>query len=243
MILAVAGMHRSGTSMLARYLHHAGICMGTELYEDRTTNPYGHYEDVEFLTLQRRELARAFDGEDYLVHRDFVPSEEFLEGARRLLEARRSEFGSRSWGWKDPRTTLFLDEWKRLEPDLLVVALVREPRRVVDSLCARLRGYRSIRKKELFLRTYAHYNAKIVRFLERHPGGALVLSLERLVEDPSGALGKLSDASGHRFDPALFRELFDPKVLSRKRRAALFLNRRGLREAEAIHRELVSASL
>jgi len=53
--------------MLAGYLHHAGIDMGERLHVDLVTNPYGHYEDLAFLELQRGELARAFDGEDYLV--------------------------------------------------------------------------------------------------------------------------------------------------------------------------------
>jgi len=243
MILAVAGMHRSGTSMLARYLHHAGISMGGELYEDRRTNPYGHYEDIEFLTLQRRELAKVFGGQDYLVHEEFTPSEAFLEEAARLLERRKAAHGDRSWGWKDPRTTLFLEAWRGLCPEIRVVAVVRDPRRVVSSLCARLHGYTSVRKKELFLRTYTHYNAKLLAFRERHPASTVVLSLERLTSDPAEVLGELSAALDRRFDPEAFRNLFDPKVLSRVRRASLFLNRGRLREADAVHERLCALSL
>ena len=93
--------------MFARFLHHAGIDMGERLYSDLTTNPYGHYEDLDFLTLQRLELARAFDGEDYLVAEDFPLAEGFRESARELLERRQADADG-AWGWKDPRTSVFL---------------------------------------------------------------------------------------------------------------------------------------
>ena len=242
MILTLAGMHRSGTSMLARYLHHSGISMGRDLYEDRSTNPYGHYEDVDFLKLQREELARAFDGQDYLVHGDLTPSAGFLDGARRLLEARKAEYGARSWGWKDPRTTLFLEHWKQLEPELRVLGVVRDPRRVVASPCGRLHGYWSFRKKELFLKTCTHYNTMLADFAERHRDSAVVLSLEALVENPGTTLELLSDALNHPFDATLFREQYDPGVISRMRRASLLLHRGSVRAAEASHERLKALS-
>lgn len=243
MIVAVAGMHRSGTSMFARYLHRIGINMGEELYHDRTTNPYGHYEDLDFLNLQRRELARAFRGEDYLVTEDFVPSPSFLEGARRLMDRKRGRYGDRHWGWKDPRTTLFLETWKEVCPELRVAALVRSPHRVVNSLCARLRGYFSIRKKERFLKTYTHYNSALLKFIERHAGSVAVLSLERLIFDPEGVLAGLGGVLDYRFDAAVFQALFDAGALSRVRKASLLWNRRSLKAAEAVHARLCDLSL
>src|SRR5690606_17893634 len=132
-------------------------------YVELETNPYGHYEDEEFLELQRGEIAARFGGEDYLVTADFTPSPSFEAAAKALLAERRARHGDAPWGFKDPRTTLFLPFWARAAEDLHVVAMLREPERVVASLCARLHGYWSIRKKDLFLATYTHYNAKLLQ--------------------------------------------------------------------------------
>ena len=243
MIVAVAGMHRSGTSMFAACLHASGISMGDELYEDRQTNPHGHFEDLDFLTLQRRELARAFAGEDYLVTADFTPSAEFLAGARRLLDAKRTRYGERPWGWKDPRTTLFLEAWSQLIPDLKVVAMLRPPRLVVSSLCARLGAYHSIPRMQLFLETYLHYNRTLLRHLARHPGQVTVVSVERLVADPAGVLRRLGAKLGRECSLEAFRSTYDPEVMSKVRPALLWFNRRALRAAEAVHDELMALSL
>jgi len=243
MIVAVAGMHRSGTSMFAGYLHAVGIDMGEELYVDRSTNPYGHYEDLDFLGLQRHELARAFGGEDYLVTDAFTPSAEFLARARRLLESRRARHGDAPWGWKDPRTTLFLDVWRRLAADLHVVGMLRPPRRVVSSLCARLGAYHSVPRMQLFLRTYTHYNRQLLAHLERHPERVSVVAVERLVADPEPVLARLGEALGHRCPVEPFRATYDPEVMSQVRPAILWLNRRALREAEAVHAELLRRAL
>ena len=240
MIVAVAGMHRSGTSMFARYLHRAGIAMGERFYEDRRTNPYGHYEDEEFLALQAREVAARCGGEDYLVTADFTPSEEFHAAGAALVAARRAQHGDRPWGWKDPRTTLFLPSWRALADDLHVVAMLRPPDRVVNSLCARLHGYWSPRKKDLFLATYTHYNRKLLAFHDADPARISIVDLERLIADPEPVLAALSGRLPLPLDPALFRDSYDPAAMSRVRRAALFLNRRGRRAAEQVHAELVA---
>lgn len=242
-VVAVAGMHRSGTSMFAGYLHHAGISMGERLHVDLVTNPYGHYEDLDFLELQRGELARAFDGEDYLVAKSFTPSRAFLDGAARLAARNRERHEGHPWGWKDPRTTLFLEQWKELLPELRVVALVRSPRAVLSSLCRRLRAYFSLSRKDHLLRTYAHYNRCLDAYLDRHPRSAIVLSLEQLVADPETKLAALSEWLGHPLDPEAFRSRFDSRVMERSRRASVLFNRASFREARAVHEKLLARCL
>ena len=243
MIVAVAGMHRSGTSMFAGYLHSTGIPMGDELFVDRKTNPHGHYEDLDFLGLQEREVQRACGGEKFLVTSAFTPSQEFLDGARRLLQRKRARYGRQPWGWKDPRTTLFLETWAGLADDLRVVAMLRPPRRVVSSLCARMGAYHSIPRMQLFLRSYTHYNRELLAHIRRHPGQVSVVQVERLLADPQGVLGRLSEALGHECALEPFRATYDPEVMSKVRPAILWFNRSALREAEAIHDELLRLSL
>ncbi|MFH0947073.1 MAG: sulfotransferase [Planctomycetota bacterium] len=243
LIVAVAGMHRSGTSMFAGFVHRAGISMGERLHVDRVTNPYGHYEDLDFLDLQRAEIARAFDGEDFLVAEEFTPSQAFLDDARRLVERNQRLHEGRPWGWKDPRTTLFLRQWKELLPELRVVALVRSPHSVLNSLCRRLRAYFSVKQKNHLLRTYTHYNRCLDAFRDLHPESTHLLSLEQLLANPEEKLALLGEALGHPLDPEAFRSMFDSRVMERSRRASVLLHRASIREARAIHEKLLGRCL
>ncbi len=79
MAIIITGMHCSGTSIFARFMHESGIKMGEEFYFDETSNKYGHYEDPDFLNLQCNELVRQFKREDYLVYDDFPVTLDFVK--------------------------------------------------------------------------------------------------------------------------------------------------------------------
>ena len=54
-----------------------------------------------------------------------------LEDAQSLLE---KSAGQSPWGWKDPRSALFLEQWLRLAPDAKFVFVYRQPTQVIHSL-------------------------------------------------------------------------------------------------------------
>jgi hypothetical protein len=58
--IIITGMHRSGTSLVARFVHHSGVDLGDRFVGAKPSNPYGHYEDVEILEFQRSILLREF---------------------------------------------------------------------------------------------------------------------------------------------------------------------------------------
>ena len=62
--LVVAGMHRSGTSLLASLLSTLSVDMGRNLLGPDAHNVRGYFEDVEFLTLQRRTLSECCASDD-----------------------------------------------------------------------------------------------------------------------------------------------------------------------------------
>ena len=242
-VVAVAGMHRSGTSLFSRFLNDSGVDLGDRLHVDLRTNPYGHYEDEDFLELQRGELARAFDGEDYLVAKDFELSSRFEDSARELLHRKHERHGEAAWGWKDPRTTLFLDFWRSHLPDLQVVGLLRSPRGVLDSLCRRTRAYFSIARKEHLIRVITHYNSRLLEHAREHPEKTHVVDLPTLLAHPASVLEPLSAALGVSLDAGLFREQFDSGAMSRSRRASVWLHRRAMAESTAMYDSLHSLAI
>jgi len=136
MPLCITGMHRSGTSMVARLLNVCGLDLGAEdeLLPPAFDNPRGFWENVHFVRLNDALL------QSWGAAWDRPPAEagrapgELRERALRLL----GRFAGREpWGWKDPRCCLTLPFWRGLVPGLRVLVCVRDPLAAARSLAAR----------------------------------------------------------------------------------------------------------
>ena len=239
MIWILTGMHRSGTSMFARFMHESGINMGKDLYVDDTANKYGHFEDMDFLNLQRRELARLFRGEDYLVYRDFITGEDFVRESKQLFQTKNAINSGAHWGWKDPRTTIFLEYWKKIDPAINYIFMVREPEAVVNSLCRLLKTRQNQIQKRKYLLTYIYYNSKILRFLQGNSKQkTAVLSFEELTNDPEQKLGLLSKKLSYPFNMQLYADLFDKDVISADQSISYLFLMNLHKKAKAVHDRL-----
>lgn len=100
----VLGMHRSGTSMIAGVLSKLGVDMGKELLGKSWANPLGHFEDKDFLQLNKRILEAAGGSWNAPPTEESIREQEssFTEEIKDVI--RRKSAGL--WGWKDPRTSL-----------------------------------------------------------------------------------------------------------------------------------------
>ncbi len=124
--VAIVGMHRSGTSLVAGLLARAGLPMGDALLGANEHNPHGHHEDTAFLGLHDRLLAaNRTDWTLMDAPEDLEVPDALRDEAARLATRRGLETGGGAWGWKDPRTTVFLPLWEELLPELRVVVVFR----------------------------------------------------------------------------------------------------------------------
>jgi len=140
-VICIVGMHRSGTSMIAKLLHQCGLYLGPEeqLLGANSGNADGHFEHKGFLKINDA-LLRHFGGSW-----EFPPQCELnwheasaLEPMRAEARALALELSARSpWGWKEPRTTVLLPFWKSVLPSLRFVICVRSPLEVAKSLAKR----------------------------------------------------------------------------------------------------------
>lgn len=188
--LVVAGMHRSGTSLLASLAAAAGVSMGDRLLEADRANPLGYFEDVGFLSLQQRMLTDCTPADDG-GHRDWGWTENerldrqrfslYREEARSLVESRRGT--GRPWGWKDPRTTLALDFWDENLPDARYLCVYRYPWDVADSM-QRLGAEIFLRNPEYAYRIWAFYNRHLLDFHRRHRERSLLVGVNALQHHP-----------------------------------------------------------
>ncbi len=218
--LILAGMHRSGTSLVAAFLAALGVPMGERMLAADTNNRRGYFEDADFLAFQRRilqEISPANDGG----HADWGWTEsERLDRSllARYAEEARALAAQRSglWGFKDPRTTLLLDFWDEvLAGRPLYVLVYRFPWEVAESM-QRLGAAVFLDHPEYAWRIWTFYNRHLLDFYYRHPGRCVLASANGLLRDPerfavllTGKLGlQLSGAPLDAVrDPGLFTSL------------------------------------
>ncbi|HEX4494654.1 MAG TPA: glycosyltransferase [Thermoanaerobaculia bacterium] len=190
--VVIAGMHRSGTSLVASYLSSLGIHMGDRLLPADFRNPHGYFEDADFVALHGRILSAAtMAGE--AGHRDWGWTEsewldrdvltDYFGEARDLAEGRIRRGGI--WGWKDPRTSLLLDFWDEvLGPQARYVLVYRFPWEVADSM-QRLGADVFLRHPEWAYPIWTFYNRHVLDFHRRHPDRSVLVSTNALMRDPA----------------------------------------------------------
>lgn len=148
--LLIVGMHRSGTSMLTRILRHQGIFLGHDIQEDD--------EAWFFLEINRWMLQMAGTDWDHpLPTLDLMAEPEDIATLARVVARKLSGLGTHRylgphwwrargringrlcfpWGFKDPRTSLFLPVWLHLFPEARVLRIRRHGMDVAASLKTR----------------------------------------------------------------------------------------------------------
>jgi Sulfotransferase family len=135
--VCIAGMNRSGTSMVARMLHAAGLYLGESrsLTAPDPSNGEAHWEHLSFLALNNCLLDHWGAGWDFPPRNAVDVHDPELGPIRGRARQLISEFdGHAAWGWKDPRSCLTLPFWLDVIQGLKIVVPVRNPIEVAQSL-------------------------------------------------------------------------------------------------------------
>ena len=133
-MICVAGMPRSGTSLVTQLLHRCGLDLGPpdQLMSASVNNTDGFWENLRFVRLNERLLA-ASGGTWFAPPMSLRPTPEITAEAKSIV----AQFeGREPWGWKDPRNAITLPFWKTLLPTMKVLVCVRHPAETAASLAA-----------------------------------------------------------------------------------------------------------
>ena len=197
--VAIVGMHRSGTSMVAKLLHQAGLNLGDEadLMPPAEENPEGFYEHLEFVSLNDEVLNVAGAGWDCPPAAGFDWDDEALDPfrtrARHLAAPLRERL---PWGWKDPRTSLTLPFWRSAIGPLRTVVVIRNPLEVVSSLVRR-NGFSAA----LALKLWHVYTERVLQ--DTSPDDRLVTHFDSYFLDPDQEITRVLDYLGLNRDQDL----------------------------------------
>jgi hypothetical protein len=208
----LAGMHRSGTSLIAGFLHRSGIDMGEALVAPDSANPRGYNEDCGFVEFHTEILQQAHGSAWYAPAP--VSCDPQVETAARALLLERA--GKGRWGWKDPRTCLFLELWRKLAPDAKFVMVFRNPFAVVDSLHRREQGTKKLhwRARAQWLNGWLVYNKACLDFAWKYPESCFIFELEDLIRDVTVVAEELSQFLNVSLDDRSFKAAFKPRELA-----------------------------
>ncbi len=227
-ILAITGMHRSGTSLAASWLERCGMDLGDEYFEATYGNPRGHFEDLVFVGFHKQILAR--QGVDFVI----PPERELNVSAQETREAYsllRERGGRPQWGWKDPRTSLFLDFWRARLLQLRVLGLYRPYNTVVHSLMRRDLKQPAVGLKKVllpywhhpanrllanrYLGTWIRYNQALLRHAEQYPTEIVLLRTDDLETADAALQAFLSQQWGFHLTPVPIQSVFVPDELDK----------------------------
>jgi hypothetical protein len=194
--LVVAGMHRSGTSAMARLLSLSGATLPERVMDPGPDNPLGYWEPWEMVALDD-EILEAVDSRWDNVfaikddERAWAMRDQFLGRAKGFLT---HNFGAQDLlVMKDPRSSILTRFWRQALDEIAVdpvyVIMVRHPLEVAKSLSARSG---SPLQKSLMLWT------SYMLAVERDTRGAprLFVSYSDLLNDWRGVLGRVEIALG-----------------------------------------------
>jgi hypothetical protein len=192
--LVVAGMHRSGTSAMARVLSLAGAALPTRLMPPGPANSEGHWEPLDVAALNDEIFGKVDSSwHDLFGPRNIrnrkPPIHRYLPRARKIIQDNyRNED---LIVLKDPRISIFPELWHRALIDegysVYYVLMIRHPKEIADSLKAR-NGFTV--NKSLIL--WATHMLSVDLFTRRK--NRVFVNYDELLLDTESLLDKIEDA-------------------------------------------------
>lgn len=219
-VVCITGMHRSGTSLTASWLQQSGLQIDDgALIDAAIGNPHGHFEDKDFVDLHTAVLLEANAAScGWIVDKPLqnVDKKALERRANALLNA-RSQYNT--WGWKDPRTVLFLNTWKALVPDLSTIFVWRPASQVVDSLVRRsekaTHPYFKITKAQAY-RVWAYYNKQAIAYHEQNPALSVVVGIDQITNHSQKLINHLNNKLTLELNIVDINSLVDSSLMKNK---------------------------
>lgn len=219
--VVILGMHRTGTSLVARLMSSLGVFMGHQLNDHHEATWFFEMNETllriahaawdypqSFTTLLDHSATRKH-AEAYLRHsaKEYSFKRTFL-GLKHLLYMYSHVFISSKesfvWGWKDPRTTVTFPLWNNVFPGSRYIFVQRNGVDVANSLYVREHGRRptihstvpSLRCLTLSegFRLWEEYNTIFLKYKDCiPPQDVLYVRYEDLLQDPAATISALAD--------------------------------------------------
>jgi len=177
--LLITGMHRSGTSFLARALNLYGVYLGeldsllSHEWKVLADNPKGNWENQKIYELSEKTLGYS-KGSWHKIPRKVTVNKKIGTELKKCINKleKKSILAS---GFKDPRLILCFEAWKKYFPkNFVIIGIFRHPIKVAESL--KTRDSFSYEKS---LNLWKKYNQNLIQILEKYDGFLLDFDLPK----------------------------------------------------------------
>lgn len=171
-IFVVLGMHKSGTTMVARCLEEAGVSMRD--FPEEVNSEEAMYCERASVRAQNVELLGPSSTDSLKLGR-VLGDGDWPSGCRSLKNAtdlfgRLNLENAGHWGFKDPRAVLtYRAFWKKVLPNHEIIVVFRSPLEIIEHYT---RGWKFYKRPWLVLRAYKAlkvwliYNSEILKIVE-----------------------------------------------------------------------------
>lgn len=207
--LIITGMHRSGTSLVSSYFQRCGVDIGEELVAPAFDNPKGYFEDTFFVKMHRKIIA---DNKTSM----FLPEIKRIEDGVRDEISRYVENKKGLWGWKDPRTVMFLDMYQDILPNAEYIFIFRHPYCSINSLKKRGSDPEIVKNCRIAGKSWCWYNNKILQFYKNSRCRSHLFFLEDVLNYPDQFSDYLVKKISKEIVPVPFNEVYEKKALTEK---------------------------
>ncbi len=210
-VFIITGMHRSGTSLTASLLQSVGVNIGQRLVGSDLGNIRGHFENIDFVEFHQMILQNHHLDQLGCITQNQIQIEAGdIQQAQELLQ--NNQDSENPWGWKDPRTTLFLGLWQELIPEAKFIFVYRSPWEVTDSLYRRATDSVILNQPEIAIQTWQFYNQTLLDFYQDHPENTLFVNVYTVGQHPEQLIEEIE----RKFEIDLNAPIagnFDPSLL------------------------------
>ncbi|MBC2844491.1 sulfotransferase [Winogradskyella flava] len=257
--IIIAGMHRSGTSLSASLLQKSGLFIGSDLMSGRFDNEKGHFEDLRILEIHENDLAMKglnTTGMGQGIH-DSLAFESITETK---IERFLNELPDlKLWGWKEPRTTLYLEAWKGVLPNAKYIALYRHYDEVAMSLIRRYKyklrygiGMTKFTRLKHFIiypinilikrrqayKAWVVYNKAILNCHNKFPEDTIIFNLNNFTDNYNTALQEINKAFNIHLKDIDVDQILNKKLLNATKKQGLRLRLFSKQDLEGVLNDL-----
>ena len=263
-VIIIAGMHRSGTSLSGNLLEKSGLFIGEQLLSNGFDNKKGHFEDLEILKIHETDLK--LKGLDTRGLKGAISGNlSFESSTNKAVDAFLSTRENKPlWGWKEPRTTLYLQAWKRKLPEAKCIAVYRHYDDVASSLIKRY-NYKLkygvgmstfIRAKHVLLyplsilikryeayKSWHIYNQNILDFKEQNPNDVVIVELNHFMEHYNAIINEVNTTFETELRTIDVSTVFDAHLLSSHQKKVVFFRLFSNKNLKAVRQQLKHKAL
>lgn len=182
MIYIVLGMHKSGTTLVSRILHHSGINMGE--HEDSLSYDQGNMYERQSTFEMNVALLKHKSYIDVITEKTPNPIDP-TPAQQKEMQAiiRHCDESYENWGFKDPRSCLTYATWEDYLPPHKIIAVYRNPSESWPRF--RYNGWRKAHTNPYlawrFIYSWSEHNAKVLRAVQNDAHESIVLSYRDLM--------------------------------------------------------------